>query len=202
MNLHISTHNSKIGRVMNLSLPPIVTCRQNTPCASACYALKAWRQYPQTRTAWSDNLTYYQADPAVYFAGITERIADRCPELFRWHVAGDCPDWDYFCEAVEVARLVKRTRFLMFTKRYDFLSRLVGIGINLADFAPNFTVVASAWPGLEMPKAVRRSFPVAWMQDGREDRMRGRVFPCTGFCETCKTCWGLSAGQSVLFNLH
>jgi hypothetical protein len=137
-----------------------------------------------------------------FFAGITERIADRCPELFRWHVSGDCPDWNYFCEVVEVARLVKRTRFLMFTKRYDFLSRLIEIGINLEDFAPNLTVVASAWPDLEMPEVVRRAFPVAWMQDGREHRIRGHVTPCMSNCEKCQACWGLKAGHGVLFNLH
>ena len=44
----ISKGNRKIGRVMNVSLPPIVTCENCSGCKNFCYDVKACLQYPET----------------------------------------------------------------------------------------------------------------------------------------------------------
>jgi len=53
----ISNGNTKLGRIPNISLPPIKACGKDVPCKSDCYALKAYRQYPATRKAWMNAIT-------------------------------------------------------------------------------------------------------------------------------------------------
>ena len=56
--IHISDKNSKLGRIPNISLTPGITCSPEackTCLKGGCYALKAYRQYKRTRTAWDEN---------------------------------------------------------------------------------------------------------------------------------------------------
>ena len=45
LELCISEGNKKIGRVWNVSLLPIFTCRNCTECKKYCYDIKACMQY-------------------------------------------------------------------------------------------------------------------------------------------------------------
>lgn len=38
------------------SMPPIESCLNNASCKSSCYAIKAYRQYPNVKALWGDNL--------------------------------------------------------------------------------------------------------------------------------------------------
>ena len=37
MKVTISQSNTKLGMIPTISLPPIITCRKNAPCAKDCY---------------------------------------------------------------------------------------------------------------------------------------------------------------------
>ena len=52
-NLHvcISRGNNKIGRVLNVSLPPVVACRNCCECCKYCYDIKACMRYGDTMKA-------------------------------------------------------------------------------------------------------------------------------------------------------
>lgn len=50
----VSNGNSKLGSIPNISLIPGKDCG-DVPCKAQCYALKAWKQYPETRAAWKRN---------------------------------------------------------------------------------------------------------------------------------------------------
>lgn len=194
MKIHISKGNVKLGTIPNISLPPIETCPPGVICADKCYALKSWRQYPATRRAWTENLQLYRGNPEDYFQPLQRWLIKHRPEFFRFHVSGDIPDSTYWAFLCETAKVVKGTKFLVFTKRFwlDFT------------MAPsNLSVVLSMWPGHDLPTEYAATLPRAWMQGGTEDRVPIDALPCPGNCQSCGACWGLAQkGLDVVFNLH
>lgn len=195
MKIHISKGNVKLGAIPSISLPPVETCPTGVLCADKCYANKAWRQYPATRKAWTENLQLYRGNPEDYFRQLQNWLWKHKPEFFRFHVSGDIPDTFYWALLCETTKAVKQTKFLVFTKRFwlDFTS------------APsNLSVVLSMWPGHALPTEHAATLPRAWMQDGTETRSGADIaLPCPGNCQTCGACWGLAQkGLDVVFNLH
>jgi hypothetical protein len=194
MKLSISKGNSKVGRVANISLPPVVTCGKNVPCAKDCYAMKSFRMYPNVRDAWQRNLDGFASDPATYFATISKWVAKNKPSLFRWHVAGDIVSHEYLMGMNEVALSNPGVKFLAFTKRADLLFGFVP--------PSNMSIVVSQWPGWECGDE-HLGFPRAWMQDGTETRVPENAVECFGNCETCGMCWALEdIGRDVVFMKH
>lgn len=202
-SVKISEGNSKVGRIPNLSLIPIKACGAcfgncKPPCAKQCYALKAWKQYPDTRAAWTLNYTLARKDLNAFFEGIRVELAKRRKlPFFRWHVAGDILSPEYLEGMVYLAELFPETKFLAFTKQY----RIVNEYQN--DLPPNLTIVFSAWPGLTIENPKR--LPVAYMipENGEEPRVTKRTIRCPGNCESCGMCWDLPRlKRDVAFNEH
>jgi hypothetical protein len=193
MKLHISKGNIKLGKIPNISLPPVVTCRPKTPCAKMCYANKAMRLYPSARRAWQENLEFLMSrGHDAYFSEIEQWLDKESPEYFRWHVSGDCPDEKYIVWLYSIALTFPGTQFMMFTKRWDLL--------HSAEKLPgNFSVVLSMWPGLANPK--KFELPRAWLStDKRKPEFH---FKCPGKCDGCYACWDiLRFGYDVVFDPH
>ena len=199
--IHISKGNSKLGAAIpNVSLAPVASCPKGVPCAKDCYAMKAFRQYPSTRAAWTENLELAKEDPQEFFRQLSEWLGKKkkAPAFFRMHVAGDFFSQDYFDAALDFCARHSETRFLAFTK---FHAR--AIGAKRAGLVPsNLTIVLSAWTGLAMPDDLA-GLPVAWMQDGLETRVPASAIHCPGNCESCGMCWQLpDLGRDVVFNKH
>jgi hypothetical protein len=197
MQVKISDNNSKIGRMPNVSLTPISSCRCNVPCKKDCYALKAYRQYPPVRAAWDNNLEMAKTDLTGFFAGIDQHLAKKKKpaKYFRWHVSGDIISAEYFQGMVDLATKHPATRFLAFTKQYETVNNYTG---SLPD---NLTVIFSAWPGLNFDNP--KCLPVAYMQDGSETRVPADALECPGNCEQCGMCWQLpQIGKDVVFHKH
>lgn len=188
MNLTISPENTKLGRIPNLSHPPIIGCRPDAPCTTDCYALKAWRQYPQTRAAWRGNLSLWEADPAHYRADLYSYLSSRRyrTPFFRFFVAGDIPSQAYATMMIHVAHAFPSTSFLCFTKQYalDWRAR-----------PSNLTILWSAWPGFPLPKKPRSVSGIAWLDDGTETRIPRHsryLHHCAGNCTDCQHCFTLT----------
>ena len=196
MSVFISKKNIKLGRIWNVSLPPIATCIPAAPCEELCYAMKAFRQYEGVRNAWERNLALWKDDPREFEASIGQQVgrARKPLKTFRWHVGGDIPDRAYFAMMRRIAGRFKDTKFLVFTKKYDIVSTALWIPQNL-------TVVLSGWPGLEMVNPL--GLPVAWMQDGTETRVPDNALECPGHCDKCNLCWQLPhINRHVVFAKH
>jgi len=194
MKIHISLGNTKIGKIPNISLPPIITCMADAPCSKACYALKSWKMYLHVREAWQENLDVYKSTKNDYFNQIGGwlRRKRKQPEFFRFHVSGDIPDPDYFVGLKELCKAFPATKFLIFTKRFS---------LDFSEEVENLSVVLSMWPGLDVPDHL--DLPKAWCQGVTETRMPEEVLTCPGNCETCGACWGLAKmGMDVMFPLH
>jgi len=197
LRIKVSPGNGKVGKIPNVSLPPVKACPSGVPCAKAgeCYALKAWQQYPGTRTAWSSNLDMYREDPTAYFAEIAAwlQAGRTLPRFFRWHVAGDILDPTYLDGMVAIAEMFPGVNFLAFTKRHDLVAS--------ATLPDNLVLILSMWPGFG--EQADDGFRRAWVQDGTEDRAPVDALECPGTCETCGMCWNLpKVGLDVVFHKH
>lgn len=202
MKVAVSKSNSKIGKVLNVSLTPIKSCRCGAPCIKDCYACNhAYRLYPGTRKAWDRNLAAFWENPDEYFFQIYRAIKRaKSFKLFRWHVGGDIPVVDYLHGMVVIARAFPNVKFLCFTKQYEMVEEFK----TNEKIPKNLTIVFSAWPGLRLPKGCEKYRPIAWMRDGKDpdSRIPKKAQECPGGCDKCMKCFGLKPGQSVVFDKH
>ena len=191
-HITISEGNRKVP-FPNLSLPPIKTCKKGIPCAKDCYAMKSFTQYPSVRMAYNKNLSTLKKNKALYFGLISTYIDIKKPSFFRWHVAGDITSRSYFRGMVGVALNHPKSKFLAFTKRPEF--------VDHKNIPGNLSIVISAWPTVNHPKT---SLPIAWMQDGTENRMdMDKCIQCPGNCDNCGACWELKRHNlDVVFDKH
>jgi hypothetical protein len=194
----ISKGNNKLGRNLpNVSLTPIKGCVKGVPCAKRCYANKAYRQYPNVKTAWDSNLELALNDHEGYFKGISDYLIKNKPEYFRWHVAGDILDYRYLNSMMILALEHPHTQFLCYTKNYAIVNEyLSDMSCVNEDPPENLVIYLSVWPNVEVPNP--HNLRLAYYQDGTETRANG--FACPGSCVDCKECWmGL---QDVIFIKH
>lgn len=206
--LTLTTGNSKMGRVLNISLPPPQTCDTSLPCyKSGCYAMRtAYGLYPEVRAAWNGNLQVWMRSRDRYIDAVDAAIDKAKPDLFRWHVGGDIPGWlsdahAYIVDAIcGIAKRHPDVRFWSTTKKHF----LVSLHRRAIAACPNLTVMLSMWPGLEADGRLLRHWPTAWVNDPKnpDPRIPKDARPCSGRCDTCAACWGMKAGESVVFKKH
>lgn len=193
IKLCLSAGNRKIGRVMNVSLPPVLSCGQCRECMHYCYDVKACLQYPGTVIdARIRNWAILKADRAEYFKRIEERIARRRRnKYFRWHVAGDIVDRDYFENMVRIADRHPDFVFCTYTKMYGIVNEFMNDGGKIPE---NFHIMFSEWRGLPMDNPYH--FPEFRVVFKGEDRPAGHY--CPGNCDICKASGrGCLAGETT-----
>ena len=195
----ISSGQRKAGNVMNVSTVPAQGCPKGIPCATGgCYALKAYRLYPDRHKGWDRNERIATSNPDAYFLQIAERVAKNKPRLFRWHVAGDILSADYLRGMCRIAENNPNTLFLAFTKAYSIVNKYEGSGRQIPN---NLSVIFSSWPGMKF--ANPHGHRVAWMQDGTETRVPEDAIWCSGNCETCGLCYDLpKVGRDVVISKY
>lgn len=201
-NIHISNGNSKMGAIPSFSLPCGVTCslEARTTCYIDCYYRKHCEDlYPNVRKNARDNFFAFLRWPEwveeelnKYFSELT------APRLFRIHVGGDFFSVCYLNMWIRIAKKHPNTSFLAFTKQFDVLTQVLRSGIKIPE---NLSIVLSAWPGMEIPQFLKAQFPVAWMQDGTENRIPENAVECHDNCAQCGKCWAMD-GKDVVFNKH
>ena len=189
----ISNGNRKIGRVINVSLPPVLTCANCKECKLFCYDIKACLQYPDTVIdARIRNLVILLKDRNEYFARIEKRLASRRKnKYFRWHVAGDIIDIDYFGRMVEIAKNHPDFIFWTYTKNYSVVNEYVKENGNAraAAIPANLHIMFSEWDGMELVNPF--SFPIftCKLKDGNKNHKPEffeTLFKCPGNCDLCK----------------
>ena len=191
--------NTKMGKVLNVSLPPCKSCDTGLPCfAGGCYANKFYALRETCRAAWENNWTMVSANRGAYFDQIAKAVARRKAPVFRWHMAGDIPDGDYMRRMCALAAQHAKVKWMCFTKKYDIA------GLYRSAVPENLSVVLSAWPKVRLPRELRSRFAVAWMRDPKDPdkRIPKQAVHCDGGCDKCLLCWGLKPGQSVVFDKH
>lgn len=199
----ISGGNKKIGRVMNVSLMPVMTCGNCKECKYLCYDIKACLQYPGTViNARMRNTVLLRKDRGEYFRRIDAALSRRRKnKFFRWHVAGDIVDIDYFDNMVELARKHPDFIFWTYTKMYGVVNEWCLQHGGTRDAVPaNLHVMFSEWRGMRMINHF--GFP-EFRVVFKSDVIKPTGFYCPGNCDTCKAAGrGCLAGETTYCNEH
>lgn len=199
----ISSGNSKIGRVMNVSLMPVMTCGNCKECKYLCYDIKACNQYPNTVIdARMRNTVLLRRDRSEYFRRINAALSRRRKnKYFRWHVAGDIVDIDYFDRMVELARKHPDFIFWTYTKMYRVVNEWCLMNGGTRDAIPgNLHIMFSEWRG--MPMLNPHGFP-EFRVVFKSDAVKPAGFYCPGNCDVCKAAGrGCLAGETTYCNEH
>lgn len=117
------------------------------------------------------------------------------PRFFRLHASGDFVNAEYLSMWLRIIRRNPETHFLAFTKQFDVIRP------QLDTLPGNLSLIASAWPGMDMPQDVANALPVAWI-DG-DPRRPEDAHHCTGNCGECgRACWMIDHKTDVYFDLH
>lgn len=199
LKLSVSSSNSKMGAIKSISMPRVITCASNVPCAKMCYVRHFdWRH--TVRDAYENNLNLWLTDPDGFELQAT--AAAYGSFNFRWHVSGDIVDDKYFAMMCRVADKLPRTEFLAFTKKYDLVNAYLAAGNTIPS---NLHILFSSWPSYNMNNPY--NLPVAYIsfKDGKCDAPDDSK-QCSGKCEKCaymgQNCWTLGRGESVVLKEH
>ena len=187
--ISISDGNSKMNAVPSVSLLPVVTCAPRVPCSirvpglklPKCYAVHMCARRVNIRNAYARNTRILKRTPAVFFRQLHRFIETAAPPFFRFHVSGDFVNRSHLRRAFDTARAFPDTRFLAFSKRFEFFPAPSAVPVN-------FSLIASMWPHWGKRP---RGYQCAFVQDGTETRITPDALLCHGNCETCGMCWSL-----------
>lgn len=204
IKMAISTGNRKIGRVMNVSLPPIMTCANCSGCKYLCYDIKACLQYPNTVIdARIRNYSILMKDRDEYFNRIDAAMSRRRKnKFFRWHVAGDIIDLDYFDRMIKNAAAHQDFIIWTYTKNYKVVNEW--IRQHGRDAIPhNLVVMFSEWRGMPMDNPYNMpEFKVVFKDDEVKPDPKTNHY-CPGNCDLCKVAHrGCVAGETTYCNEH
>jgi len=194
MLLKISDKNTKIGAIPNLSMTPGRSCVPGVPCLTeGCYALGSYKRFKNVKTAWDSNLRLYNEEPDVFFTDLRDWLRVHEPERFRLFVGGDMPDESFWYFLVSVMQMFPKTKFLLFTKRYDY---------NYSIKPYNCQVILSIWPNWPLPN--NKSLPWAWLKEDSRFPADDLYLKCPGGCEDCNhKCWDFVCIEvPVVFEKH
>ena len=145
----ISTGNTKIGKVLNVSLMPVITCGNCRECMCTCYDVHACVFHGRNViSARMRNTVLLQKDRDRYFSEIEKKVSRRRKNKYmRWHVAGDIIDYDYFDRMCGIAVRHPDFTFWTYTKMYAVVNRWISENGVLPS---NLHVMFSAWTGVKM----------------------------------------------------
>jgi hypothetical protein len=208
--IHISGGNNKLGSIMNISLPPVVTCHNCSSCNKYCYAVRSYNRFTGTAAGWNENYLLFLTDPVHYFNEISKAV--KTQRFFRWHVSGDIVNECYLFGMIAVARENPKCEFLAFTKAYQVVNRVIdagyatGKGYNIPE---NLHILFSAAPGVDMPNPYNIPECHINFADPALNTYCGGAeyeYHCTGNCTECAIngcgCFFLKPGDVTIINQH
>lgn len=202
ISLCISQGNSKIGRIKNISVAPILSCNGVCgTCAEHCYDIKAVLQYKEVAKARARNFVLLTRNPFEFYVQARKAIASQRKGLFRWNVGGEIFNLSYLQIMVKLANDFPKTRFLVFTKKHFLVNAYCDKHGGRKAIPENLKLIFSFWPGMELENPY--NFPVSCPYP---DEKPESWVKCSGNCEYCAKheigCWVLKAGQTVGFKYH
>ena len=203
-DIHISGGNTKLGAIMNISLPPVVTCHNCSNCKKYCYAIRTYNRFTSTAAGWNDNYMLFQLNPDKYFGDISRAV--KTQRFFRWHVSGDIVNTRYLAGMLDVAHDNPKVEFLAFTKAYQIVNEWIQLE---SDIPSNLHIIFSASPGVAMPNPYKLPECHINFSDPTLNTYKGGaeyVHACGGNCTECAIngcgCFFLKSGDVTLINQH
>jgi hypothetical protein len=136
-----------------------------------------------------------------YFKQINDAINRRRKnKYFRWHVAGDILDMDYFKNMIRIAKLHPDFVFWTYTKRYDIVNKWLDKNGRLPF---NLHVMYSKWEGMRMDNPHNMPEFRVRMEGMSIDPFKA-LHKCPGNCDACKVNGGRGciAGETSYVDEH
>jgi len=200
IKLCISNGNRKIGKAMNVSLPPILSCGNCKECKHFCYDIRACLQYKNVIDARIRNYVILLRDRDLYFSTIDRACSRRkTNKMFRWHVSGDIIDLDYFCRMVEIAKNHPDFIFWTYTKMYNIVNEYCD-RYGKESIPVNFSVMFSEWRGVEMVNPYGFGEFRALYEN---ESIPENTYYCPGNCDICKAARrGCIANENTCIYIH
>lgn len=200
IKLCISNGNRKIGKAMNVSLPPILSCGNCKECKHFCYDIRACLQYKNVIDARIRNYVILLRDRDLYFSTIDKACSRRkANKMFRWHVSGDIIDLDYFCRMVEIARNHPDFIFWTYTKMYHIVNEYCD-RYGKESIPGNFSVMFSEWKGMELVNPYHFGEFRALYEN---ESIPENTYYCPGNCDICKAARrGCIANENTCIYIH
>lgn len=200
MQIKISQGNSKMGKILSVSLPSVTSCREDAPCKLVCYARKLEGLRPSVRQAYETNWKVLNENPEQYWKEINAVLT--LTRFFRFHVSGDIPSPEYLDNMVIAAGQNPHCNILCFTKRYEWVNDLVDNGGLIPE---NLHIIFSVWKGFECNN--KYNFPEAHVRFKKTTpTFRPDAKDCPGNCSECavafENCWNLQKGEQIVFQKH
>lgn len=196
--LSISKGNEKMGAIPSVSLPPVITCKHCETCAKKCYAAKLCKLRPSVREAYERNYRILKEDRNAYF--IQVKAAAMLTTYFRFHVSGDIIDSDYLNRMCKLAKELKNTKFLAFTKNYEDVNEYFKTHKKPANLKIIFSLPFDG-AGIDNPHNLPTA---AVILKGNQPKENYKV--CGGNCAECACkgvgCWELKKGETIAFYEH
>ena len=204
VRVHISGGNMKLGSIMNISLPPVVTCHNCGSCKHYCYAVRSYNRFTDTAAGWNDNFMFFLRDPYKYFSDISKAVEKQ--RFFRWHVSGDIVNSRYLAGMIDVAIENPKVEFLAFTKAYQIVNEWIQVE---SDLPSNLHILFSAAPGVDMPNPYRVPECHINFADPSLNTYKGGaeyIHHCGGNCTECAIngcgCFFLKKGDATIIDQH
>lgn len=202
----ISEGNDKIGRTWNVSTLAIYTCGNCKECKDFCYDIKACvKNAADVLDARVRNTVILWRDRDLFFTLINNFLNTRRKhKFFRWHVAGEIVDYDYFCRMVETCREHPDWTFWTYTKMYHIVNKYCDNHGGRAAIPSNFSIMFSPWDGLPMDNPY--NFPVfaVRLKAGNKTPWPWeKMYKCPGNCDICKAAGrGCIVGEDTYNDEH
>ena len=200
MNIKISNGNSKMGNIPSISLPSVLTCRNDCGCKNICYARRLEKLRPAVLKSYKQNYDLLISHPEIYWREVEASIM--MSRFFRFHVSGDILDDVYLSHMIDIAERNQHCEILCFTKKYEIVNEYLVSGGTIPQ---NLHIIFSAWIGLEMVNPFLLPEAHVKYRDGTTTA-RDDAKECGGNCSECAItdggCWSLRNGEQVVFNEH
>lgn len=202
IQLCISNGNSKIGRIKNISIAPIISCAGICKfCMNHCYDIKAVLQYKNVLHARARNYALLMKSSFDFYLQARKAIASQKKKLFRFNVGGEIVNLCYLQIMVKLAQDFPGTKFLVFTKKHFLVNTFCERNGGRNAIPENLKLIFSFWPGMQFENPY--NFPVSSPYIGEKP---STWIECTGNCEECandgRGCWYLKSGETVGFKYH
>lgn len=221
-NVSISPSNSKLGNIPNISLLPgsdpltlkngtLLTDIQGTcigcdkDCSDSCYAKSFCKLHHNACVpAYGNNTLLARHELQRYFDGIQHYLDDNIVGVFRYHVAGEIPSYEYLCQMCILAKNNPFTRFYCYTKRFSWIEQY-----SIENTIPNNMIfLVSIWNGNYSNPL---NFP-EFIYDDLSDESLKNIPHCPAFdkdgnktgmtCAKCKQCFSSKNGSKIAVYAH
>ena len=216
LHVTISKGNSKIGKVMNISILPVMTCggcgknRGGLPCVWFCYDVRDCLRFPENvLKSRAKNTWLLIHEPARFWAEIDAAMTRRRKHKFiRFHVGGEIMSTAHFGDMVDLMK--KHPDFIgwTYTKKYRYVNRYIAEhgGTRAAAYSTYFTVMFSEWDGVPVDNPYDLPLFTTRLKAGNKNHPETyfkNLFKCPGKCIIClSTGHGCPFGETTTNDEH